>query len=283
MKIKIRKIYSLPLLLLFFSHCKEPVIPAYIYADKFSFTCDLLSQGYNSEKITDGWLYVNGELLGVYELPALIPVLAAGDAEIILLPGIKENGISVFSTTYPFYDAYTVNEVLAAGVTDTLFPSTTYYTSGLHYTIDRFEVGNMFSPAVNSDTSFIAVTDTPHVFEGLRSMEATLEGTNYFFRAQTDTLSIPDDGRECFLELDYKNDTEFEVWLTGIGAGGSEFPEYVVSLNPKETWNKVYISLGDIARLIQTEYYKVELRMGRPEDAESAQLFIDNVKIIWQE
>jgi hypothetical protein len=193
--------YFLPFcLVLLLLRCGQPVIPAYIYADTFTFTCDLTTQGYDSEKITDGWLYVNGELLGVYELPALIPLLASGNAEIVLLPGVKENGISVFSISYPFYDAYEINEALAEGVTDTLHPLTSYFTSGLHYVIDRFEIGNMFSPAINSDTSFTAVTDAENVFEGLRSMQATLDGSNYFFRVQTDTLSIPDDGRQCFFE-----------------------------------------------------------------------------------
>ncbi|MFN0276483.1 MAG: hypothetical protein ACKVPJ_12100 [Chitinophagales bacterium] len=283
MKMSFNKKYLLPIVPFFFIGCAEPEIPAFLYADSFSFNCELSSQGYNSEKITDGWLYVNGELLGVYELPALIPVLANGDAEIVLLPGIKENGISVFSITYPFYDAYDVNVVLSAGNTDTLMPFTTYFSEGLNFIVDRFESGNIFSSAINSDTSFYEVSDTAEVFEGLRSMHAELEGGNYFFRAQTYELLLPDDGRECFLELDYKNDTECEVWLSGIGASGSEFPEYVISLNPKENWNKVYINLGDIARLIQTETYKLELRMSRPETAARAVLYIDNVKIIWQE
>jgi hypothetical protein len=264
------------------SQCKDPEVPSYIFINPFLYTCDYATQGYNSEKITDGWVYVNGDIIGVFELPALVPVLATSDAEVIVFPGIKENGISVFSAVYPFYKGYEATINLTTATIDTITPATSYQLSGLTFITDNFELGNMFSPAVNSDTSFVAETDTAEVFEGSRSMKALLEGGNYFFRVQSYELFLPDDGRECFFELDYKNDTDFEVWISGIGTDGSEFPEYIVTLKAQQNWNKVYINLGDITRLIQTDSYKLELRMSRPSDAGSAALRIDNAKIIYQ-
>ncbi|MBC8048429.1 MAG: hypothetical protein H7Y00_16640 [Fimbriimonadaceae bacterium] len=271
-------VFCLPFL---FNRCGlgEPQIPSYIYIDTFSLSCDLSSQGFNSQKITDGWVYVNNKTIGVFQLPALVPVLDTGNLEIIISPGIKDNGIQVFGKVYPFYTSHKTTMHLSAEQTDTIYPATTYYSTGLTYIIDRFETGNIFSPAVNSDTSFVELTDPAEVFEGSRSMQATLEGNNYFFRAGTFDLILPDDGSNVYLEMDYKNDTQFEVWVTG-NLLGSQYPEYVITLTPKDTWNKIYVNIGNIIRLIQTETYSIELRMARPASAISATLSIDNVKII---
>ena len=43
--------------------------PSFIHIDDFIFNISNNNQGTNSEKITDAWIYVNGNLEGVYELP----------------------------------------------------------------------------------------------------------------------------------------------------------------------------------------------------------------------
>lgn len=257
----------------------EPEIPSYLYIDEFSFSCNLDTQGYPSENISDGWVYVNNELIGVFELPAFIPILDTGNADIIVYPGIKENGSSATRKIYPFYTAYTTSSHIEAAQTDTLHPSSTYVSTGIGFIVhDRCETSNPFSPSANSDTVLVQVTGD-EVFEGLRSFREVLEGNNYFFRCGTPPLVIPGDGRNVYLELDYKCDTQFEIWLNGTKSG-SEFPEYIITVSPKEFWNKIYVNLSNAARLIQADTYSLELRQSRPTSADSASLYIDNVKII---
>ena len=60
--------------LIFMSSCElynpaEPT-PAYIHIDKFILNTAYLTEGSNSHKITDAWVYIDDQLLGCFELPA---------------------------------------------------------------------------------------------------------------------------------------------------------------------------------------------------------------------
>src|SRR5688572_31891479 len=48
--------------------------------------------GTASNNITDAWVFVNGKLIGTFELPASIPVLESGSAKVEILPGIYGDG-----------------------------------------------------------------------------------------------------------------------------------------------------------------------------------------------
>ena len=80
--------------LVVFLGCKDAPeqIPAYLYIKPFTVN----AQGDASwHKVTEGWLYVNGDYLGSYTLPATVPILADGQSEVWLYPGVKKNGIMV--------------------------------------------------------------------------------------------------------------------------------------------------------------------------------------------
>ncbi|MBC8173431.1 MAG: hypothetical protein H7X71_05930 [Chitinophagales bacterium] len=250
-----------------------------MYINKFSLTCDPETEGYPSEKITDGWIYVNGEEIGVFELPALVPVLQSGEADIIVLPGIKENGISGIGVIYPFYKGFTTTISVAETETDTLYPSTSYYPEDSFILAERFELGNAFSPSAFSDTSFVIVTDPADVFEGSRSIKGVLEGGNYFFRSATYPLTLPEVGNPVYMELDYKGDTAFEVWIEGTDLI-SVSSRYVITVSPKEDWNKIYVNLYESVQALQKDTYKLEIRFDRTDAVPSASVFIDNVKIV---
>ncbi len=78
------------------------------------------------QKITDGWLYVDGEYLGAYTLPAIVPVLAEGENEVILFPGVKENGIEATPNIYPYLTQFAKHYTLNAGQTTAVQPVTDY-------------------------------------------------------------------------------------------------------------------------------------------------------------
>lgn len=253
-------------------------IPSYLYINNFTLSCDLETEGYPSQKIVDAWIYVNGKEIGVYELPALVPVLDTGMCEVVVLPGIKENGISGTGTVYPFYQGYTLNTELIAAETDSLYPTTKYYDVIDMVALDRFEDGNIFSPSDNSDTVFVAIFDTSLVFEGLRSIKATVDEAHPFFRSETSLLTFPVFGKPVYVELDYKADSEFEVWLTGVDASLGTAYQYVITITAKDEWNKIYINLFSAIQALQSDQYKLEIRMMRG-DAD-ADLFLDNLKIV---
>src|SRR5580693_7824504 len=92
-------IYCLSILVIYlFNSCNlfDPpsAIPSYVHIDSIGFTSYYLTQGSNSHKISDAWVYVDQQLQGVYQLPATFPVLATGSHEIDIKAGIEINGIA---------------------------------------------------------------------------------------------------------------------------------------------------------------------------------------------
>ena len=63
--------------------------PSFIQIEDFQFSISNNNQGSSSEKITDAWIYVNGNLEGAYELPAIIPLHYEGIQDLSIYPGIK--------------------------------------------------------------------------------------------------------------------------------------------------------------------------------------------------
>ena len=73
------RIITLLGLLFFLGSCelfnKPEEIPAYVKIETPVLITDPQTQGANSNAITDGWIYINDEPIGVLEFPAEFPVL----------------------------------------------------------------------------------------------------------------------------------------------------------------------------------------------------------------
>ncbi len=107
----------------------EP-IPAYIHIDKIGLTTSADgSQGSNSSKITDAWVYIDERLIGCFELPVTFPVLYEGSHQLKIRAGIKVNGIAATRAPYPFYEAYTQSVDLQKGTKITVSPTVKYRTN----------------------------------------------------------------------------------------------------------------------------------------------------------
>src|ERR1041384_467574 len=79
--------------------------PSYIRINRFSLTTSS-GQGSNSQKIVDAWVYVDQEMIGVFELPVTIPVLKAGTHLLEIKPGVLNSGSNQLRIQYPFYTLY---------------------------------------------------------------------------------------------------------------------------------------------------------------------------------
>ncbi|NNE54949.1 MAG: hypothetical protein HKN32_02935, partial [Flavobacteriales bacterium] len=68
-------------------------VPAFVAVDEYTFETTSV-QGTSSEKFTEIWAFDQGTMMGAFELPASIPVLAEGSRDMSFFAGIKNNGIS---------------------------------------------------------------------------------------------------------------------------------------------------------------------------------------------
>ena len=138
---------------------KTMTVPAYLYVDSVFFSTQYAKHGSSSANITDVWVTVDGKNIGVYELPATIPVLASGEVKVQLQAGIKKNGISSLRPVYPFYTSYICYPHLEKRRCDTLVPSFTYHSSVFFDFKEDFEDAGIKFTGLDSSKGMSKVAD----------------------------------------------------------------------------------------------------------------------------
>jgi hypothetical protein len=267
-----------------FSSCSKDQlaaqIPAYIVIDHFSLTTNYLTQGSESENITDAWVYINDDLIGVYTLPAEIPVLAEGSRDLKIYAGVKENGIGSTRVRYLLYTFYNEDVTFVSGETLTINPEITYNSSAQFAWLEDFENASLpFTYDANSDT--IINKSTSNIFEGAFSGKVSLTSSMNFFEMYTPNFNtLPTNGLPVTLEFDYKTN---ETMLVGIYADTEQLS--LVFINPTDDWNKIYINLTTIiGSRPNASNYKVYFgifnSLTLPFLTSSPELYFDNMKIV---
>ncbi len=261
--------------------------PGYIVIPEYEFAA-LPGQGTSSEKITEIWVYANEQVIGVYDLPAHIPLLSDGATDLDFFAGIKNNGISSTRIRYPFYAPYSVNRTIPALGTDTIKPVFRYYEDALSIRQKDFESGNFMVPAGSNQGEFSVISGAS-VFEGERSGLGKLdagESTLYFKDDENLQLSS---GNTIFLELNYSCNNSFAVGLIATGAGGvSKNPAVIINPTTESlgtpVWNKIYIDLGLIPlQNPNASYFELYVEAVSESLNAGVELYLDNLKLVqWQ-
>lgn len=261
----------------FFS-CKkqdlEADIPAYVYLDQFSFSTDYSTQGTNSQLFTDGWVYINDELIGVFELPAKFPILKKGAYTIQVYPGIKENGIAERRSRYLFCQPYEENVVLSPNEITNIKPTTHYLPSTKFTWLEDFEsVSLPFTYNTLSDT--VVNKTTSDVFEGTYSARAVMTPDMDFFECITPKLTgLPAFGSTIFLELNFKTN---QPVLVGLYADTQQLGLFY--LNVTSQWKKIYLNFSE-AFQSNPNANEYKIFFGFKNDVGYPEFLIDNLKIV---
>jgi hypothetical protein len=256
-------------------------VPAYVFIDNFDLTTNA-GQGTASEKITEGWFYANGEFLGAYSLPADVPVIAEGNTEILVFPGIKVNGIISSPDIYPLYDRYEITMDLTPTKTDSISPTTRYISSSGFPFIEDFETSNAFVDDLDGNPETrVEVTET-EVFEGVRSAYIRLDAENPYIEVASLPVieNIPTNNSPVFLEFNYKNTVEFGVGLVGVSAGNPGGRVIILGLREKEEWNKMYLELTPSLFASDLPAYQVLITATHSSGDSVSEIYLDNFKIV---
>lgn len=274
-----------------FSACNlinpEERLPAYIYLQPFDFRLTNSNQGSNHQKITEAWLTVNGEFLGVYNLPSAIPILQEGNVDIRIDAGIKDNGISTLPEIYPFFLPYLSNTTLLPLQTDTLLPITSYRQDIAFAFIEDFEADfQLFTEDLDGNLLTKIDFDTEEVFEGRRSGRITLTSNNRVVqiasRIDQKYKGLLDKGAFVYLELTYKTDVELGIGLIGHYNDLSKPAERLFEpiLRPRKDWNKVYLNFSETAFVLKADEYQVAFVAVLPPDMDIGRIWLDNIKLV---
>ncbi len=257
-------------------------VPAYLDIQPFTLSVGP-GQGTADEKITEAWLYVNNAFLGAYSLPATVPVIAAGESEIILFPGVRVNGIASSPDIYPFYTTYEVTRDLVPAENTVLNPGIGYSDNATFSALEDFEAGHTFLTDLDGDPVTQIVLSNQDVFEGSASGYVELSPEHPELEVSTFLLftDLPVNGTPVYLELNYKNNVEFAIGLVGVENNPPGIKDYFFIFNQKEEWNKIYIELTERLRVSQFPKYQIAFRAVYNESSGPVNyIYMDNLKLV---
>jgi hypothetical protein len=267
-------------------------IPSYIYIDHIDLQTTT-AQGSNSAEILDAWVYMDDNPLGVFPLPARIPIQADGQHDFKIFAGIKADGISDRRRRYIFFKPFELNNFnLTRGEIDTLNgtyqPVVTYYPSSdiNIWNEDFTDPFIPFFPDPASDTT-MGRTITPGEFfeDGASAVLDLAPDQTLFFCVTEENFNFPTGGSSVFLELNYKTNNALTIGVRAESPGNTLNIDNTV-LNPTYddngnlVWKKAYIELTEIVSSYYTaSAFEVYFKMTRQVTDPIA--YIDNVKVIY--
>lgn len=265
----------------------EELIPSFISSNKVTLTTDYFSQGSNSHNITDIWLYVDDQIIGAYELPCRIPVLASGLHDLRVAAGVKLNGISSTRIAYPFYEPFILKDInLVKDSIIIISPGFQYKTSTNFTWLEDFEDLNFSLDSTQKSSVDIELTplDSPIAFEGSHSGIITLiEDSTFFEIASNNAYVLPQKNTPVVLELNYKSNT---VFLVGVFVQGTStiIQKPVLYINPSEDWNKIYINLTQVVTASDNPIdFKIFFGGMKNQEVDTSTVLLDNIKLLYQE
>jgi hypothetical protein len=267
--------FSLPLffpalVLFILSSCKpmpNDGIPFYLRIDSVKVA------GSATHHISDVWVEANAANLGAYELPCNFPVLQEGDVGFVINAGIEESGQSGVRVTYPFYSPDTFTLHAARGEKYERAPMFRYKPAVTFVKPEDFEASNSFN-------SNMGVVSDSNVRYGLRCgvISATTDSSKE--TAQLDKYDLPE-GKEIWLELDYKNEVPFYIGIYGNYGSGSVIRVPVLFVTAKPSWNKIYVKLSSTVGGIAAATYNIYFEALRPYGLGGGSVYIDNVRMVY--
>jgi hypothetical protein len=187
----------------------EEKVPAFIQIDSVGFFSDSVGS-FTDHEITDIWAFQGTTFLGVFPIPARIPVLAEGVVPVQLEAGIYSDGIRSLRLTYPFYRLPIQNLELRPGETTLVYPVYRYPTNliGRNTTLyDDFNDGIIFNLIkAGPDTAKLSFNvhsgSLLYPKGGAASGLLTAEpGGTYVMQLTDQTERVINRGRNVFLEF----------------------------------------------------------------------------------
>ena len=258
------------------------VTPVTVAVTAFSLTTGE-GQGAPTTDIREVWAFADGDFLGVFPLPARIPVFRLGQTELRLEAGIRQNGRSVTPDIYPFYEPIVLpidpvgGETLELGVLPLR-----YRPEAVFGFVEDFEEG--------SDRNFIervvGTTDVVSQREVVRSGAAagaiilgdTSRVAEIATRQEFSGLNrVP---INVWLEVDYLSDAPGIFGVIGQ-RNGMAVRQFDPGFLPRAEWTKIYFDLGPVIGSANLDDFRISLSVRLEEQFSAGTVYLDNLKLLY--
>lgn len=276
----------LTLLLLSMACAKGDKIPAYLTINSIALDAGP-AQGGNTIRATDAWVFADEELIGVWELPARVPVLRDGNTTIAVIAGVKNNGMYDDRLRYPFFTRWTEEVSVVPAAATALQPVVRYVPQAQFWIEDFGDAGTQLIRMPNSDTTLLLFNPDSHpndVLNGTTCGGFVLDATKRRVRLRTDQ-AFAATGGPLYFEMDYRNDVQLTLGLRYLAGGVITEEPYVYiapTLRPDGSmpWNKIYIDLAPRFNLAGISQRDIYLEATLPSGSTSGRAFFDNLKVV---
>lgn len=265
-------------------------IPSYIRVDEAILDITDVTQGSAIHNVSDCWLYVDGHMIGVFEIPFEVPVLASGKVHVEIEPGIHSSGRDAQREVYSMLTNYYIDTVLTAGQTTKITPHYSY-RQGVQFLMEESfdQIGFKFETDDSSTYDFVVTQDG--ALEG-NSMYVSLPKSDYtgHFECRTnDVYSLLNNG-VTYLELSYKCNDYFNFGMFGIVETATSVTgvrENILTVYPTNgRWSRIYLNLKEaISNSAATDgrfqpfFTAIRVDTLSPV-GENSEFFIDNIKLL---
>ena len=265
---------------------KKAKIPAWLRIDSVGMQTNYAEQGTAYQNFKDVWVYVNGNLLGGFELPFRIPIIQYGEVQLLLRPGIFVNGFSGLRAQYVPVRLLNLKRKFTVDSTTIIFPVFSYDSLVTFPFLEDFEgSGIQFVASPTSGANMIRFSGPGAGFNsnacGLMQLD---DWSSQNAQAEcVSSIFLPKGGRPKMMEVHYRCNTNIDVLLICISTTGLRTEKYIVSLKSTNgIWNKAYFTLTPfIESFADGNSFKPAFRILRENPESGKYLALDNVKILY--
>ncbi|SFT75302.1 hypothetical protein SAMN05216474_2169 [Lishizhenia tianjinensis] len=261
--------------------------PLWLKVDKFQLNDNPFAsnQGELTENITDAWVNMDGKILGVFSLPIKIPIIAdEGEHNFIIIPGIKNNGISSTKSRFTLVEPYSIDLNLTKGDTASISPETQYYED-LTFWIEDFEnINNLKLEESTASLASLETTNNPNIvaYGNYCGHIQLTDDDSLFYAYSTTPLTLPTNGRVVYMEVDFRTTHDLSTRFIQ-SKDGNTTDEAIATMaaqdNPK--WTKIYFNLNELLSVYDnSDFYGVALRAIKNKVGDQ-DIYIDNIKVIY--
>lgn len=247
------------------------------------------AEGELTHNFSDAWVYIDDEVIGVFEVPFKIPILKSGPCTIKLYPTVRNNGIAATKKIYPFMEVYEVNTELIQKQTITINP-VTRYNSMSQFSIEDFEDPLNLNIMVDQNTSAIKSTPTSNIdlesFNGNFYGLIQLNQTDSSWIASTQNQLFINKGRDTYLEVDYYNTNSITTGLIYVKPDNTTQNNPNIRLQTQDSstirWKKIYIDLKELIGYAPNGSNFLQSFIATLDEGKSeGEIRIDNIKVVY--
>lgn len=266
-------------------------IPAYIKINEIKLNVPADgSQGSPQSNFNCAWVYVDEELIGVFELPITFPVLKEGNKKIRIKAGIKQNGISATRVPYPVVLNYESTVQLTPKETVEVFPEVSYYPAVVFHWVENFESPDYTLEKTSSGQVQPGLNETlAEAFEGSKCAKILLPTNGLRMEiASKQSFNLPKNSSPVFLELNFKTNAPITLGVfANIPNNVTQVSSVVLNSTFDDSgnlsWKKIYIEMTpEVSSNKNATDFKLFFGAVKTADNSSSEIvfYLDNIKLV---